>query len=54
MDLYPLLEQQAVIIKGKNSAAVMKFLAFFQSPYSQQQIKMFGYDVPLLQKGMDD
>jgi len=44
--LYPKIEQQAVIIKGKASAAVRQFLAFFQSPSAQQQIQRYGYGLP--------
>jgi molybdate transport system substrate-binding protein len=49
-EIYPLLEQQAVVIKGRRTAAVTQFLTFFQSPYAQQQIKRFGYELPLTKR----
>ncbi|VAW45744.1 Molybdenum ABC transporter, substrate-binding protein ModA [hydrothermal vent metagenome] len=50
-NIYPLLEQQAVVIKGRNNSAVIKFLTFFRTPFVQQQIQSFGYDVSFSQKG---
>ncbi len=49
-DIYPLLAQQSVVIKGRETVAVSKFLAFFRSLYAQQQIKRFGYDLPSIDK----
>ena len=46
-DIYPVLAQQSVVIKGRGSLAVSKFMAFFHSLYAQQQIERFGYDLPL-------
>ncbi len=48
-DVYPLLEQQVVVIKGRKTPAVVKFLTFFQTPAIQQQIQAFGYDTPFPQ-----
>ncbi|VAW45629.1 Molybdenum ABC transporter, substrate-binding protein ModA [hydrothermal vent metagenome] len=50
-NVYPILKQEAVILKGRKTAAVVKFLTFFQTPVVQQQIQAFGYDIPFSQEG---
>lgn len=42
-NLYPTLTQQAVVLKGKNSDAVRKFLAYFKSDAAKKQIEAYGY-----------
>ena len=44
--IYPTLEQQAVILKGRGTSDVLQFLTFFQSVSSQNRIQSFGYDLP--------
>ncbi len=43
--LYPQLKQQAVVLKGKNSAEVKKFMQFFNSDNTQKTIQTYGYGV---------
>lgn len=49
-NIYPPLNQQAIIIKGKKTAEVVQFLRFFRSDYAQNKIRSLGYDLPLTQK----
>lgn len=42
-NLYPKLTQQAVVLKGKDSDAVKKFLAYFKSDAAKKQIQAYGY-----------
>ena len=42
-NLYPILEQQAVVMKGKNSSAVQSFLNYFHSAKVQAHIQAYGY-----------
>ena len=44
-DLYPRINQQAVILKGKNSKNVEHFLQFFHSDKVQEKIQSYGYGV---------
>ncbi len=48
--IYPPLNQEAIIIKGKKTAEVIQFLKFFHSDYAQNKIRSLGYDTPLTQK----
>ena len=41
--LYPQLQQQAVIIKGRETEAVKAFIKYFKSEQAQKQIQLFGY-----------
>lgn len=43
--LYPPLLQQAVVLKGRNSAEVEQFVRFFKSPRMQGLIEEYGYAV---------
>jgi len=54
LNLYPLLEQQAVIVKGRKTAAVMAFLKFFHSDKAQERIQYFGYGVQKRQDAVNE
>lgn len=41
--LYPSLEQQAVILKGRKTPAIETFLAFLHSAQARQKIQRYGY-----------
>ncbi|GKT13036.1 MAG: molybdate transport system substrate-binding protein [Thiomicrorhabdus sp.] len=41
--LYPALSQQAVVLKGRNTSEVKRFLKFFLSDKVQKKIKSYGY-----------
>lgn len=44
--LYTEIKQQAVIIKGRKTPAVIAFLDFFHSERAQTKIKSYGYGIP--------
>lgn len=46
-ELYPVLNQQAVIIKGRQSAAVQAFIKFYHSDKARQHIQAYGYGLPV-------
>jgi len=42
-ELYPVLNQQAVVLKGKKTASVSQFIAYFHSSTAQKKIQFYGY-----------
>ncbi len=51
-NIYPPLNQQAIIVKGRKTVAVTEFLTFFHSDYAQKQLLSLGYDVPSIKDGL--
>lgn len=51
-NIYPPLNQQAVIVKGRKTIAVTQFLTFFHSDRVQKQLLSLGYDVLFMKDGL--